>query len=709
MPWAIAASSAVLLVLMLGIGSEYLVYFQKPYALDAQAEMVVELVDAPIMLNFDTEPAFRNQLGSLNIVGNSENDGQKSEEVLLAAAQAEGEDLSILKQQWIQTEQLKGSPLMSMLGTPEGDIYVLGEELSLYKLPADGENWQQIADLGDSIIREWSPFPPMGKWKNFLYILPFNTLFASRDDGKTWDSVNSWKEEFGPNTLILTEDAFYIGFLTGIFRSIDSGKTWEKISDVSMGGIRSLVNVKNTLFANTDTGFFRLNNDNWERLEFPSAMMGSIISVATTENHIYAVVDFNWEIKVPLNAMPPKIEERWWILRSMDLGESWKDITPTIAWSIKGRPPQLALIAVDETLLVIDQVMVRSTDAGDTWGPPQTPGTSSSMISNCWTKALNGHIIYIGCEDGLHRSSDNGESWHKVNIPQEKVINQIDTLITYNGYEKGQNTESIIYARLNGRLGYGRGEIAKTTDKGRSWKTIQMEIPVTELYKKGQPGISQLAKSDSVIYAKGIEDGSFKINLYTVSADGNRLLQVQDAPIPDGSIVKMHHLDLMYQPSSRLPKEHKKRVEENAFGAVQFFERLEQLDAQYENMVKYKVFYTYFSICGIIHGIMAYSTDLRKRVLDFIDNGGSKVKAAKLFNISRDVIYKWLNAPDPLAPKKSGPKGPRCIDYEALTQQVKDSPDQTIQERADHFGVSYYCIWYGLRKLGISRKKDTRL
>ncbi len=122
-------------------------------------------------------------------------------------------------------------------------------------------------------------------------------------------------------------------------------------------------------------------------------------------------------------------------------------------------------------------------------------------------------------------------------------------------------------------------------------------------------------------------------------------------------------------------------------------------------MVKYKVFYTYFSICGIIPGIMAYSTDLRKRVLDFIDNGGSKVKAAKLFNISRDVIYKWLNAPDPLAPKKSGPKGPRCIDYEALTQQVKDFPDQTIQERADHFGVSYYCIWYGLRKLGISRKK----
>ncbi len=106
---------------------------------------------------------------------------------------------------------------------------------------------------------------------------------------------------------------------------------------------------------------------------------------------------------------------------------------------------------------------------------------------------------------------------------------------------------------------------------------------------------------------------------------------------------------------------------------------------------------------------MAYSLDLRKRVLTFIENGGSKVEAAKLFNVSRDIIYKWQRASDPLAVQKPGPRGPRCIDYKALEQQVKDYPDQTMIERAAHFGVSKYCIWYGLRKLGISRKKDTRL
>ncbi len=571
-PWIVAATSAVLIVLMLGLGSQNLVRFQQPYTLDAQAETAIELVDAPIVLNVDMESDERNQLGNSNALDISENDGQKPEEVLLAAAQVEGEDVSTPKQQWIQSEPIKGTPLMSILGTPEGDIYVLGEELSLYKLPADEENWQHITNL-DSTIEEFIPDPPMAKWKNTLYILPFNILYASKDDGKTWDTVHSWKEEYGPNTLIPTENAFYIGFLTGIYRSVDSGNTWKKIDDVSMGYIRSLVYVKNTLFANTDAGFFRLNNDNWERVEFPSATMGSIISVATTEKHIYVVADFNWEAKVPVNAVPPKMEDRWWILRSTDLGESWEDITPTNAWSIKGFAPQLALIAIGETLMAIDQIMVRSTDAGDTWISPQTPSTSSSMISNCWSKALNKDIIYIGCEDGLHRSTDNGESWHKVNIPQEKVMNQIDTLITYKEHEKEQNMKSVIYARLSGAFGYGRGEIAKTTDKGKSWKTIQMEIPITERYEKAQPHISHIVNSGGVIYAKG--GVSETTVFYRLSIDGNTLVPIQNIPSFNTIILRMYYLSQGNHPHS---DEFKRQVEENSFGAAQFYKQLEQLD-----------------------------------------------------------------------------------------------------------------------------------
>ena len=107
--------------------------------------------------------------------------------------------------------------------------------------------------------------------------------------------------------------------------------------------------------------------------------------------------------------------------------------------------------------------------------------------------------------------------------------------------------------------------------------------------------------------------------------------------------------------------------------------------------------------------IMTYSTDLRKRVLDFINNGGSKAAAEQTFGISRRTIYNWLEAEDPFASDKPGPKGPRHIDYEALGQHVSDFPDATLAERAKHFSVSTNGIFYALTKLNITRKKRRRL
>ena len=103
--------------------------------------------------------------------------------------------------------------------------------------------------------------------------------------------------------------------------------------------------------------------------------------------------------------------------------------------------------------------------------------------------------------------------------------------------------------------------------------------------------------------------------------------------------------------------------------------------------------------------IMTYSTDLRKRVLDFIHNGGSKAAAERIFGVSRRTIYNWLAAEDPFAAEKPGPKGPRHIDYDALEQHVVDFPDATLAERAKHFGVSRNGIFYAFSKRSITRKK----
>ena len=82
-PWVIGASSIALIVLLLGIGSRYLVHFQPPYSLDAQSEMAVELVDTPVVLNLETKPDVRNRLGeSTDNPGRGNDTGQESNQVI---------------------------------------------------------------------------------------------------------------------------------------------------------------------------------------------------------------------------------------------------------------------------------------------------------------------------------------------------------------------------------------------------------------------------------------------------------------------------------------------------------------------------------------------------------------------------------------------------------------------------------------------------
>ena len=65
-PWAIAVSTLAVVFLMLGVGNQYFSRFQKPYSFDATSEMTVELIEAPIVLNLESEPDVRTQLGNVN-------------------------------------------------------------------------------------------------------------------------------------------------------------------------------------------------------------------------------------------------------------------------------------------------------------------------------------------------------------------------------------------------------------------------------------------------------------------------------------------------------------------------------------------------------------------------------------------------------------------------------------------------------------------
>ena len=70
-PWAIGISTLAVVLLILGVGNQHLSRFQKPYSFDAASEMTVELIEAPVVLNLESEPDVRTQLGNANALNSN--------------------------------------------------------------------------------------------------------------------------------------------------------------------------------------------------------------------------------------------------------------------------------------------------------------------------------------------------------------------------------------------------------------------------------------------------------------------------------------------------------------------------------------------------------------------------------------------------------------------------------------------------------------
>ncbi|MCA9501053.1 MAG: transposase [Nitrospirales bacterium] len=104
---------------------------------------------------------------------------------------------------------------------------------------------------------------------------------------------------------------------------------------------------------------------------------------------------------------------------------------------------------------------------------------------------------------------------------------------------------------------------------------------------------------------------------------------------------------------------------------------------------------------------MAYSIDLRKRVVGFVTGGGSKAEAARRFRVSIWCVHDWCRRTD------LGPTYPRTrrrkLDRVALRRHVAQHPEATLQERAHHFGVRINAIWYALRQSQVTRKKNSTI
>ena len=101
---------------------------------------------------------------------------------------------------------------------------------------------------------------------------------------------------------------------------------------------------------------------------------------------------------------------------------------------------------------------------------------------------------------------------------------------------------------------------------------------------------------------------------------------------------------------------------------------------------------------------MTYSLDLRERVVRYVNNGGAKAAASRKFEVSIWCVNDWCKRNN-LSPKKRKRK-PYKLDWGELRRHVQQYPDQLIHERASYFGVSYFAVWYALKQMKITHKKN---
>ena len=104
---------------------------------------------------------------------------------------------------------------------------------------------------------------------------------------------------------------------------------------------------------------------------------------------------------------------------------------------------------------------------------------------------------------------------------------------------------------------------------------------------------------------------------------------------------------------------------------------------------------------------MAYSTDFRKRAIEYMDEGHTEKELYEAFKIRATNVRRWrklLEDNGSLKPQYRETRR-RKIDAEELKQALERKPDATLPELAKQFDCAKQSIDYRLKTLQITRKK----
>ena len=553
LPWVAFGIATLLFALLLGASHPYLTRYQQPYSLEAESEPTIEIIDVAFMLNVDSKPDVRNQVGSAVSPGKNNSTGLQSSEAHLMPAPEADVPAKFSTAQWTQASGPKGTPIFDTFAASDGTLYI-DTQTGIYRLTADASAWTRI----NTDIPTSGGYMSMAEHNGTLYIVSADEIFASNNNGETWNILCPRPNGRRLVGLIVTDApqitdsrpgiTMYLAFRDkGIFRSTNAGKQWDSLNKRLSGKrIHAVAEIGNTVFAGTNEGLYRLNANVWEKVpvktfkttqsfesetftnttsgfylpnteqweQVPVPFSNAIHFLTVFENNLYVGVGpanstrRPTEMKARIRANPNAYHSS--IFHSDDLGESWTEITPK-GGSLFFTGSGMEFWVAGETLIAQGTEQFRSTDAGKTW---TKLGVNTRALTGLNSRhiGVDERIFYVVGTNGIYRTIDAGESWHPF---MEGIIGtSIGSLVTFNNR---------LYAHTY-------PDIVQSADAGESWKSILIDSKSTgkkQSFVKFSSN-SNLVVADGTLY--GIADEEENLRIYRLSMDTDVFAPVQGIP-----------------------------------------------------------------------------------------------------------------------------------------------------------------------------------